>query len=220
MSQPKPPQTGTALILAAGQAQRMGVPKQLIPIEGVPLLLRAIAAAQGAQLRPLVVLGAHRDKVEAILPEGTARLVHPGWETGMGSSISAGLHHLFQTAPPPRRLMVMVCDQPHITAKHLGRLLKACDTDLVDAAAAQYQGLLGTPACFTPRAYPQLRALPPHQGARKLLRSGRLTVAPVPMPEAGLDLDTPDDVAQCVGAETAQRLLKDAAHRPDPKHSS
>ena len=33
-----------AIILAAGGSSRMGQPKQLLPIEGIPLLLRNVAA--------------------------------------------------------------------------------------------------------------------------------------------------------------------------------
>ncbi|MEO5960797.1 MAG: NTP transferase domain-containing protein, partial [Opitutaceae bacterium] len=42
-----------AVILAAGASTRMGTPKQLLPIDGQPLLVRAVAAALASSAWPV-----------------------------------------------------------------------------------------------------------------------------------------------------------------------
>jgi len=186
-----------ALILAAGEARRMGSPKQALEWAGSPLLIRALHTAQSAELWPVVVLGAHRDLVEPLLPPEVERVIHPGWAAGMGSSLVAGLRAVLERHAP-ERVTIMVCDQPLIAAEELKRLVASCRG--VDAAAAAYEGTLGTPACFARSSFPALLALGPVQGARRLLRGGTLSVVPVPMERAALDLDTPEDVAQARAA--------------------
>lgn len=183
-------QPHVALILAAGEARRMGHPKQLIEIDGVPLVRRAVALAEAVGCAPVVVLGAHRARVEAAL-SSVERVYAPGWAEGMGATLVAGMSRV---APwGPGRVTIMLCDQPLVTADDLRRLHAACDEG-ADGAAAAFDGVLGPPACFTPAVYPALRALPPRAGARRLLRSGALRITPVPMPAAAFDLDTPADL--------------------------
>ena len=54
------PMSVAAIIVAAGSSSRLGQPKQLVLIDGEPLLQRAIRFAQEAGASPVfVVLGAH-----------------------------------------------------------------------------------------------------------------------------------------------------------------
>lgn len=186
-----------AIILAAGQSRRMGRPKQVIEIGGEALVVRAVRVARGAGLEPWVVLGAHREVVEAVLGAETRRVFHAGWSSGMGGSLRVGLESVCAYAGQRRvsRVAVMVCDQPGVTSEALGALLSVCREQPVDAAAAAYEGVLGTPAVFNSSAFGHLRALRPGQGARRLLRGDALRVASIPTPSAALDLDTPEDVA-------------------------
>lgn len=182
----------TAIILAAGEARRMGFPKQRHAFEGVPLVRLAVSKARQAGFRPIVVLGAHREAVSEVLDADTERVFNPDWASGMGSSVLCGL----QAAMPddPALILLMVCDQPLVTSEGLRSLADACTTGEFDAAAAEYEGTVGTPACFAPSSYRPLLGLNPRQGAGKLLRSGSLRVAAIAMPEAAFDVDTPDDL--------------------------
>ena len=187
---------GVAIILAAGASRRLGRPKQLVELEGQTLLQRTISRAEDAGAHPIVVLGAHRDIVEATLPTGVERLFNPSWEEGMGTSLVQGVRAAMKHNPD--YLLVCVGDQPFVSSEDLKRLVHAWRAWGVDASAAFYDDLPGTPACFDAKLANALLALGPKEGARKLLRSPRLEIGQLPMPEAAFDIDTPEDVAEAL----------------------
>ena len=82
-----------AVILAAGSSSRMGSPKQILPFRGISLLRRAALAALNAGCSPVVVVtGAHAELSRRELDGLDVReALNPRWETGMASSIGAGL---------------------------------------------------------------------------------------------------------------------------------
>ncbi|MCB0045315.1 MAG: putative selenium-dependent hydroxylase accessory protein YqeC [Caldilineaceae bacterium] len=97
-----------AVILAAGESARMGRPKQLLTLAGVPLVVRAVetALAGGADW-VAVVLGAYQAEVTAALADygllHTERvdIVHnPRWPSGQASSVAAGLAHIVRRGSP------------------------------------------------------------------------------------------------------------------------
>src|SRR5690242_9533398 len=105
MSYPQPIESlpsAAALVLAAGAATRMGSLKQLMPFGRGTLLTHAIEQAQQAAFAPvIVVLGAHADRIRAALSQFDVEIVHnPDWETGMGSSVRAGLRHFQKNGEP------------------------------------------------------------------------------------------------------------------------
>ncbi|MBK7650151.1 MAG: NTP transferase domain-containing protein [Flammeovirgaceae bacterium] len=56
------------LILAAGNSSRLGQSKQLVPIQGEPLLLKSVREAMGAQAESIVVvLGAQAEVHKKLL---------------------------------------------------------------------------------------------------------------------------------------------------------
>ena len=57
-----------AIVLAAGASSRMGAPKQLLPIDGVPLLARTVEVLLATPVWPVVVvLGANADAMRPLL---------------------------------------------------------------------------------------------------------------------------------------------------------
>ena len=105
-----------AVILAAGETARMGTPKQLLPVDGQPLLVRAIEAALASAAWPVVVvLGAHEEKIRpwlARLPVLVAE--NPAWTEGMASSIRVGVTTLQQFSRVLDAALVALCDQPAV----------------------------------------------------------------------------------------------------------
>ncbi|HEY3518768.1 MAG TPA: NTP transferase domain-containing protein, partial [Gammaproteobacteria bacterium] len=111
------------------------------------------------------------------------------WKRGMATSLLAGL------AAVPRRAqaaLVLLVDQPRVDAAALHRLVSAWRRRPGVPAAARYAGRAGVPAVLPRRHWREVRALRGDEGARALLRDRRVTV--VEMPEAALDVDTPEDL--------------------------
>ena len=175
-----------AIVLAAGRSTRLGRPKQLVLYRGEPLLRRAAALALSLGARPVVVvLGfAAQPCREALCSLPVIFIENPEYASGMAGTLRLGLEAL--PSNPPERLLLLVADQPLLTAGGLQQLLDAPGS----VAAARYNGHLGVPAIFAREHFSALASLAGDQGARSLLRC--LPVTPVDMPEAAVDVDTPE----------------------------
>ncbi len=179
-----------AVILAAGSSSRLGQPKQLLQLDGESLLHRTARLAHEAGAAPVVIVTSPQFPPELVPDLPVVWLQNDDAGAGMSSSLRLGVSHLLRLDAVPERAMLLVCDQPRVTAEHLRKLL-AASVDGSDAAAA-YSGRLGTPAVFHRRRFAALRAITGDQGARSLLQT--LPMVAVEMPEAALDIDTPEDL--------------------------
>ncbi len=179
-----------AIMLAAGASTRLGRPKQLVEYQGETLLRRAARLALAAGADPVIaVVGAEAQACrDALLDLAVAVVPNPQYAEGMGSSLRFGMAALADFAPTAGRVLLLVCDQPLLRPEHLRALLAAPGS----IAAAQYGNRLGVPAVFSREHFPALAAAAGDRGARELLRS--LIVTPVPMPEAAVDIDRPEDL--------------------------
>jgi molybdenum cofactor cytidylyltransferase len=184
-----------AVILAAGASRRLGRPKQLIEYRGENLLARAIRLAREAGFDPvIVVLGAERDGMRAAVPaKGVKFVLNEAWQEGIASSIRAGLVAVAEIAPDAA-VLVMPCDQPHLTAEHLSRLANS----FVDGAivASVYAGVRGVPAVFPPIVLSDLMGLSGDKGARGLLAAPPCAVIEIPFAGGEIDIDFPEDLAR------------------------
>jgi molybdenum cofactor cytidylyltransferase len=199
--QAPPPESAAALILAAGASTRMGCVKQLLTYGAETLLSRTISQARRANFdRTIVVLGAHSDQIAPFVSDSQAEaILNPEWETGMGSSIHAGLGYLRETGPEPDAMAILLVDQPHVTAYHLLAMRRLFRDTQAAIVAARYDGRLGVPALFRREVFPLLASLSSASGARHLLRHSGISVEPFPLSEAAIDIDTPADAAAVPG---------------------
>ncbi|WP_216859125.1 nucleotidyltransferase family protein [Hymenobacter citatus] len=193
------------LLLAAGSSSRLGRPKQLLPYEGQSLLRRAATTAVEAVLGPVVVVtGALHAE---LLPELTGlpvRVVHcPTWQAGMGASLKTGLAQLQlqQHQPAPTSILVLLCDQPHITPTLLRQLVVVQLATQQPIVATEYNSVRGVPVLFAESVLPLLQALPDAAGAQQLLRQHPEWVATVPFPAGAIDVDTEAHYAALVGSK-------------------
>ncbi len=186
------------VILAAGGSTRLGQPKQLLPVGGVPLLERAVLAGLAAPVWPIVVvLGAHAERIRPTLARHPVLIAeNPAWAEGMASSLRAGLGALQAFSLRIDGALLALCDQPHFSATTIEALLATHAQTRRSIVAARYGGHLGAPALFLKEHFAALSALTGDEGARKLItRVPPESVAAVDLPELALDLDTPEDVA-------------------------
>lgn len=183
------------ILLAAGESRRLGTPKQLIAWQGQPLLRRMAGIALAADLGPVVVvLGAvDRPCREALEGLAVEIVVNPAWATGMGSSIAAGVACL-SGHPEVSSALVMLCDQPHVTAALLRKLAVKAAEDGGGIVACRYHGQLGPPALFAADRLAALAKLQGKGGAKSLILA-EPSPGWIDAPEAGFDIDTPADLA-------------------------
>jgi len=188
-----------AIIVAAGESRRLGQPKQLVLIDGEPLLQRAIRSAREAGASSVfVVLGAHLELIENSIDFNAARIVvNNEWEEGLASSIRVGVKTVQAEALTAEGLLLMTCDQPRVTADHLHRLiLMSYAQSAPTAIASAYGGTRGTPAIFPRQAIGDLLALRGDKGARTLLTNPSWPVISIPLDGGEVDIDHPEDLEQ------------------------
>lgn len=209
------------LLLAAGASSRLGRPKQLLPYRGQTLLRRAAETAAASGCRPLVLItGAGHDE---LLPEVAGlpfRVVRNAqWAEGMGSSVRVGMAAL-GAAPdtaldtayppaaaerPPAAVLLMLCDQPLLTAAHLRELLRVQRETGRAAVASAYAGTVGVPVVFGPALFGRLRTLAGAAGARHLLASlPPAEVLSIEFADGAVDVDTPAQYQQLLNGGPQQ----------------
>jgi len=201
-----------AIILAAGAATRMGRLKQLLPYRGETLLAHGVYQAVDAGFQPVVVvIGAQAEAVRESLAHKPVVIVeNAAWQTGMGSSISAGMRRLTEGAIPPASIAILLADQPLVESRHLQAMQALLEGNEADAIAAEYGGTVGVPAIFTSAMFEHVGNLPPTEGARRLLRHPHFKILSFPLPEAEVDLDTPEDLAALAVTSSAEEEQKRA----------
>ncbi len=189
------------LIIAAGQSKRLGKPKQLLTYEGKTLINRLIEIVRSAGELPItLVLGAFAEEIIHQLPDTDLQLVlNPHWEEGMGRSISAGVSHIMQYNPEVDGIIIMVCDQPYITADEISGLIREQRKTGKSIVACAYNGILGTPALFLKEIWKDLLALKGDMGAKKLIGNHEADVSVLYFEKGVLDIDTPQDYKNLIG---------------------
>lgn len=183
------------VLLAAGAAARYGSPKQVLMVDGQPLVRRMALAALQVSPQVAVVTGAHREFVEPALAGLALDMVHHAdWPVGMGASLAFGVRHAMARDDRPAALIVMLCDQPAVGTAQLQALAQAAAQAPGCIVAADYgNGVQGAPCLFPAHCFDELAALHGAEGARRVLARHAGNVRAVLMPEAGLDIDTPAD---------------------------
>jgi molybdenum cofactor cytidylyltransferase len=195
-----------AVILAAGSSSRMGSPKQTLQYRGKSLLRRAAIAAQGAGCHPLIVVtGAYAELSRRELEGLDVReALNPLWETGMASSIRAGIEALIGANADVGAAVLLLCDQPHVTADIISGLIAAHRSAGSPVVASTYDGSFGVPALFGRTLFAELTGLEGMSGAKEVIRRYASEAHFLPFQGGEVDVDTPDDFLRLIRSSRAQ----------------
>ena len=181
------------VVLAAGASSRFGSAKQLVRVNGRPLMLTAVSrAVELAGHSVTVVLGANAAELTSLLRHSPASIaINREWAEGIASSIRAGLAHAPDTADG---LMLVLADQAAVTTEDLRRLAGLWRRNPTSIATAHYAGTVGVPAIFPRWCFRELNELRGDRGAQQLLQRHVDRLARLSMPSAELDIDRPEDL--------------------------
>ena len=188
------------IVLAAGSSRRMGSPKQLLDVHGRPLLELVVGHANASRLDDvIVVLGGAADEIQRRVDFGRARvLINPDHESGMASSLRAGLAALSAEVDVA---MVILGDQPDVAGR-IDRLLELQEESGLPAASLSFGGLLHPPVALRRELWGDLMALEGDVGCRAVIRARPELVARLPVGELNhpVDVDTADDYRRLLGS--------------------
>ncbi len=183
-----------AMILAAGQASRFGSCKQLAQCQNQPIIQSVINAAAPLAGDIHIITGHWHPALSQAQTNGTIHggqlHYNPDWKDGMGRSIAYGVTQL---AAEYDGIMILLSDQVALRSDHIQTLLDAFTGDNI--VCSRYQHRRGAPALFPASCFPQLQQLAGDRGAQKLLNSSTLPITERALPEAAIDIDTPEALA-------------------------
>ncbi len=180
--------------MAAGRSTRFGATKQVVDARGAPLVRSATAAAQQACGRNVVtVIGHDKASVLAALGDDSGFVVvNDDYASGLASSIVRAVNACREDAAA---LLVMMADQPLVTAELLQTLLGEWSGRDDEIVATAYAGTAGPPVLFAHGTFADLLQLSGDTGARALFDDERFVLKTVLYEPAATDIDTPADLA-------------------------
>jgi molybdenum cofactor cytidylyltransferase len=218
-----------AIILAAGESKRMGMPKPLLRFPrsmGVPpmdsesrarcpcyvsgdttFLEQIVSVLQRSEVdRITAVLGAHAQKVLAATDlAGAGVVINENYGEGQLSSLIAGLKSV-----PPEAEAILLClvDNPFITAESADGVIGAFRVSGKPIVVPVFQGQRGHPTLFARSMFNELLTAPADKGARYVVQSnvGRVFEVRVSDPGVLVRIDTPQDYLSHFGV--APRIIE------------
>lgn len=184
-------------ILAAGASRRLGRPKQLVYIDGEPLIRRQCRVAIESGVGPVAaVCGCEAEACIAAIADLTVLVRHNDqWDEGVASSIREATRCAVETGATA--LLVLHCDQRRVIGQDFRALHGAWATSdrspVCRACAGSYTG---PPVILPPALFGALLRLRGDEGARSVLSAlDASSLLDVPMSNAAHDLDLPERLA-------------------------
>jgi molybdenum cofactor cytidylyltransferase len=158
----------SAIVLAAGESNRMGQPKQLMPLGESTILEQAIDNLLNSAVdETIVVLGHKAEEVRKTIAARPVRIVvNPDYRQGMSTSIIAGLDLIDRRA---QAVMIALGDQPFVDSQTIDDLIGAFVSGDKGIAVPVYQGKRGHPVIFDIRYKDELLKLKGDIGGREII---------------------------------------------------
>jgi molybdenum cofactor cytidylyltransferase len=157
-----------AVILAAGGSARLGRPKQLLELDGRPLVQHVLDAAAVAGLDEIVlVLGDQAAAVqEAVELPPTARIaLNPDYRAGQSTSLRAGLE---AADPGCEAAVILLGDQPRLPAELIRSAVEVYRATERPVVRTFFDGRPGHPVIVARSEWAALCALGGDAGGRQL----------------------------------------------------
>src|SRR5262249_38845321 len=191
-----------AIILAAGESRRMGVPKALLAYSNGETFLEHLKGVfESAGCQTFAVVGASADEIVDRHPSLEV-IRNPSWEQGQYSSALVGLAQA--GARNAQRVLLHPVDMPLLRASTVLALLSALATD--SAVVPQYQGAPGHPLVLTSVAARIVAQQTLAQHLEAALQSIELRQVVVDDPGVVTNINTAEEYRRAFGS-APKRLL-------------
>ncbi len=180
------------VVLAAGNAKRLGQSKQLLPWGNSTLLGNVVDNVLTVDAhKTFVVLGAYRNEIlEKInLSEATV-LINGNWQQGLGSSIASAITEIDDKYPELNAVLLVLADQPFIGSIHLNAIINLHLTEKESIIITRKEDYRGVPVLFPRKFFKELRLLSNDEGAKQIINRNKNCVKEVFSQDNIADIDT------------------------------
>ncbi len=180
--------TVSAILLAAGEAKRMGKLKQLMPLGGTTILEQTIDNLLSSRVgEVIVVLGHKAEEIRRKIATRPIKItVNPIYRQGMGTSIAAGLKLVDNRA---QAVMLALGDQPFVDSPTINRLIEEFQNHDKGIAIPTYQGRRGHPLIFSIKYKAPLSRLKGDIGGREIIKKHPEDILEVAVDCEGIIID-------------------------------
>ncbi len=182
------------IILAAGQSERMGKIKQLLPWKKTTLLGNSIEQAINSKASDIyVVLGSDFKIIKkTILNYNISIIYNDNWENGMGTSISVAINRISKNHDY-HAVIVVLADQPFITSEDLNVLIQSFKSTEKGIVSTRMKSKSGVPAIIDKKYFAHLKALDDLYGAKFIINENIIDNLSIDLSDHYLDIDTLED---------------------------
>lgn len=184
------------LVLAAGKSSRMKSIKQLEKINDKTLLDITLEKAKQLNVHSVFcVLGANSDKIKKEINTKNIQFIeNKNFETGLSSSIVAGIHHFKKESLHFDGFLVLLADQPAIEMLYLQSIIELFQKNYTKIIASNYGDFLGVPAIFPKEFFNELALIKGDKGAKEFINSKKNDVLTPKKTSNFFDIDTKEDL--------------------------
>ena len=189
----------SAIVLAAGESQRMGSQNKLLLPFKTSTVVEQVAdnVLQSTASEVIVVLGHEADQIRAALKGRPIRFaVNPEFQLGMTTSIRAGVEI---ASTDTSGFMICLSDLPLITSEEFNRLIGAFEIAIAKTekhiVVPVYSGKRGNPVIFSATFKNDILAHKGLKGCKGVIKENPDQVLEIEMASDNIlkDIDTSDD---------------------------
>lgn len=184
------------VLLAAGTSSRMGRNKLLLEWNGETMVHGCARRAVAGGVSPLiVVLGPSAAAIRSALSDVPCdTVVNPEYESGMASSVRAGLAAVPEAAAA---VIILLADMPHVTGEMVGQMIQRYHTTRAPLVISEYDGISAPPVLYDRLLWAELASANGEGRGRDIAARHRDQSETMRWPASALaDLNVPEDYAR------------------------
>lgn len=189
----------SGVILAAGGSIRLGRPKQLLILDGEPIVRIVVRHALASRLAEVIlVLGSDLDEVAlAVGALGQRNVYNPAFAKGQSTSMRAGLSAV---SPKSDAVLFLLGDQPEVGTNVIDALVGSFEQTGSTIVQPVYGGTPANPVLIARTLFSELEQVTGDLGARSVVKRHAASVLRVPVSDGSPpgDVDTDEDYAALV----------------------
>jgi molybdenum cofactor cytidylyltransferase len=184
-----------AIVLAAGESQRMGDANKLIlPVDGMPMVARVADALRKSRAAKVIVVTGHEPhQIEEALGGRDVELVHNAeYAEGIASSIRTGVGALGDDVDGA---LIALGDMPWVEPQVIDRLVDAfTSSGELSIFIPMFGRKRGNPVLWGSQHFPELLSLTGDVGGKAVFHQHAEAICYVDVESAGvnIDVDTPE----------------------------
>ena len=185
----------SAVILAAGRAERMGEPKLFLPLGGKPLLQWVLESALASDLDEVICVTRELNSARRLINVTDERLfwlLNYAADHGQSTSVITGL---WAANAATDGVMFLCGDQPLVRPELINALIEKFDDTSAWIVAPKFKGEVRNPILFHRKLFPELLQLTGDRGGRPLLDKHKRKTTLLDWPEelSFLDINVRED---------------------------